>query len=207
MHEYVFILPIMLFLLLGVMSPGPSFLLVAQTAMSRSRTEAMGVAIGMGLGATLFAVVACYGLFALIAMVPWLYALLKVIGGVYLCFLAIKMWKSAGQDTPGRTALSSRAGFLKMLFAGFITQVSNPKTALVFGSAFAAFLPKEVPDYSVLIVSVSALLIDSGWYIIVAMLLSTPGAQAAYGKFKKHLCRLAGGFMAAMGVKLFLTQP
>ena len=94
MHEYIFILPILLFLLLGVMSPGPSFILVAQTAMAKSRSEAIAVSVGMGAGATIFAVIASVGLFVLIETVPWLYIALKVIGGSYLCYLAFKMWEA-----------------------------------------------------------------------------------------------------------------
>ena len=88
MHEYIFLLPIFLFLLLGVMSPGPSFILVAQTAMAKSRTEAIAVSVGMGMGATIFAIIASVGLFVLLNSVTWVYLGLKVVGGSYLCFLS-----------------------------------------------------------------------------------------------------------------------
>jgi threonine/homoserine/homoserine lactone efflux protein len=84
--------------------------------------------------------------------------------------------------------------------------LSNPKTALVFGSAFAAFLPKDVPDYTSYLVSASAFLIDTAWYSLVAILLSTEKAQYTYMKFKKYICRAAGGFMGIMGVKLLTNQ-
>ncbi|WP_283107043.1 LysE family transporter [Shewanella surugensis] len=91
MHEYLFLIPIFLFLLLGVMSPGPSFIFVAKTAMAQSRKEAISVAIGMGVGATLFAIIASVGLFVILDTISWLYSAIKIIGGGYLCFLAFKM--------------------------------------------------------------------------------------------------------------------
>ena len=203
MHEYIFLLPISLFILLGVMIPGPSFILVAQTAMGKSRVEAIAVSIGMGVGATIFAIIASVGLFVLLNTVPWLYIALKVIGGSYLCFLAFKMWKnSKGSMTDDSAAIETNIGIVKMFFVGLFTQLSNPKTAIVFGSAFAAFLPKEVPEYSYYLISASAFLIDSIWYILVATLLSTSKAQNTYVKFKKYICRVASGFMGVMGVKL-----
>jgi threonine/homoserine/homoserine lactone efflux protein len=48
-------------ILFGAMSPGVSFLLVARTAMSSSRRAALSVAVGMGFGALIFAVIALAG--------------------------------------------------------------------------------------------------------------------------------------------------
>lgn len=207
MHEYIFLLPIFVFLLLGVMSPGPSFILVAQTAMAKSRSEAIAVSVGMGVGATIFAIIASAGLFVLLDTVPWFYIGLKVVGGSYLCFLAFKMWRSSNKPVDTNiTSNKKNSGILKMFFSGLFTQLSNPKTAIVFGSVFAAFLPKDVPEYSYYIIAASTFIIDSVWYVLVATLLSTSKAQKAYIKFKKYICRVAGTFMGGLGVKLIFSQ-
>lgn len=43
---------------LGAISPGPSFVLVARTAVARSRTDGLATALGMGVGGVFFAVAA-----------------------------------------------------------------------------------------------------------------------------------------------------
>ncbi|WP_340679079.1 LysE family transporter [Paraglaciecola sp.] len=207
MHEYIFLLPIFLFLLLGVMSPGPSFILVAQTAMAKSRAEAIAVSVGMGAGATIFAVIASVGLFVLLDTVPWFYIGLKVAGGSYLCFLAFKMWRSSNESLETKSdSTKTNNGALRMFFTGLFTQLSNPKTAIVFGSVFAAFLPKYIPEYSYYLIIVSTFLIDTIWYVLVATLLSTSKAQKSYVKFKKYICRTAGTFMGVLGIKLIFIQ-
>ena len=206
MDDYIFLLPIFLFLLLGVMSPGPSFIFVAQIAMAKSRADAIAVSVGMGIGATVFAIIASVGLFVVLNAIPWFYIALKVIGGGYLCFLAIKIWRSSKEPiTHNLVSNKTSSGIINMFFAGLLTQLSNPKTAIVFGSAFAAFLPKEVPEYSYLLISVSTFVIDSAWYMLVAVVLSTSKAQSTYAKFKKYICRLASGVMGIMGVKLLAS--
>ena len=70
LEQYLFLLPIAMLLLFGAMTPGPSFILVAQTAMSKSRSEAMCISIGLGLGASIFAFIASMGLIALFDAVP-----------------------------------------------------------------------------------------------------------------------------------------
>lgn len=207
MNEYLFLIPISVFLLIGVMSPGPSFVLVAQTAMAKSRLDAIAVSIGMGIGAVIFATIASVGLFVVLNSVPWLYVGLKIIGGSYLCFLAFKMWKAADDPLVHNSSDNGAAyGIVKMFFIGLLTQLSNPKTAIVFASAFAAFLPQEPPDYAYLLIVIFAFLIDSLWYMLVSILLSTAKAQKVYAKFKSVICKLASGFMGAMGVRLLSNQ-
>ncbi|NQY92796.1 MAG: LysE family transporter [Campylobacteraceae bacterium] len=202
MYEYFFILPIILALLLGSMSPGPSFLIVAQAAMAKSRSEAIAISIGMGAGAALFALLASIGLYMVIENVPWLYALLKIAGGIYLCYLAYKIWKSSKIQSDEIIENNNVNGVFKSFLLGFITQISNPKTAIVFAGVFAAFLPSEVPAYSYLILCILSFVVDAIWYIVVSLVLSTKKAQGTYTKHKKKITTLFSGFMGVMGLKL-----
>lgn len=59
--------------LLAVLSPGPSFLVVARTAMASSRAAGIWAALGMGVGSLIWAVAALFGLNLLFTLVPWLY--------------------------------------------------------------------------------------------------------------------------------------
>ena len=70
MTEYLFLLPVSVALILGVMSPGPSFVLVSQTAMSKSRSAGIAISLGMGVGSAIFTVLAALGLYVLLESVP-----------------------------------------------------------------------------------------------------------------------------------------
>ncbi|MBN4055575.1 LysE family translocator [bacterium AH-315-K03] len=207
MMEYFFLLPISLALFVGVVSPGPSFLLIAQTAVAKSRSDAIATSVGLGVGAAVFALVASAGLYVVLESVPWVYVFLKVIGGLYLCFLAYKIWISAQvpmlNDTTNQPC---RAGVFRSFFVGLFTQLSNPKTAVVFMGVFAAFLPEQVPSNSYLFVCLLAFIIDASWYCLVSVVLSTKKAQRTYSKYKFYISRVAGGFMGFMGLKLASNQ-
>src|ERR1043165_1528940 len=82
-------------LTVGVVSPGPSFVMIARTAVSSSRSDGVAAAVGMGTGGVLFAVAALVGLQAFLLAVPSLYLLLKVLGGLYLAYLGLRIWRSA----------------------------------------------------------------------------------------------------------------
>ena len=98
-------------LALGAMSPGPSFVLVARTAIARSRADGLAAALGMGIGGVIFAVLVVLGLQAALRHVPALYLVLKVAGGIYLFYLGIRIWRGATEPLaitdPGERMKSS----------------------------------------------------------------------------------------------------
>ncbi len=197
------LLGIMIAIGIGAMSPGPSFVLVSRISVANSRLHGLAAALGMGLGGAFFAVLALAGLVALLEKVEWLYLVLKIAGGLYLVHLGIAIWRGARQPitvetTDGRAALSvSRA-----LALGLITQVSNPKTAVVYASIFAALMPQNPPVAVILALPPIIFLIEASWYAVVALAFSAPRSQRAYLSGKLWIDRLAGAVIGALGLRL-----
>ena len=205
MGEYSFLIAIAIVFIFGTISPGPSFIFVAKTAVSKPFSEGIGVSIGLSIGAVFFTLLAIFGLYALFETVPFLYGIFKLFGGVYLLYLAYKIWKHSGESLLMDMKLEkSSKGFFKAMLFGFITQISNPKTAIIIGSIFAALLPKELPAYSELLLCLIAFSIDAIWYSMVVILLSTKKSQKIYLQFKKYIDRVAGTLLAALGIKIAL---
>ena len=202
LEQYLFLLPIAMLLLFGAMTPGPSFILVAQTAMSKSRSEAMCISLGLGLGASIFAFIASMGLIALFDAVPEFYVAFKVLGGLYLCYLGVKMWRSSKSKVDSTDAeLTNKPAHFKAVFLGLATQLSNPKTAIVFSSVFAAMLPVKVPAHTTSVLVAGVFVLNFSWYSLVSVLLSSPKAQASYLRFKSYINKGASVLMGSMGSK------
>lgn len=202
LEQYLFLLPIATLLLFGAMTPGPSFILIAQTAMSKSRAEAMCISIGLGLGASTFAFIASMGLIALFDAVPEFYVAFKVLGGLYLCYLGIKMWRASKSNVVSDGAeLTNKPAHFKAVVLGLTTQLSNPKTAIVFSSVFAAMLPMKIPVYTTSILVVGVFVLNFSWYFLVSILLSSQKAQASYLRFKSYINKGSGVLMGSMGSK------
>jgi threonine/homoserine/homoserine lactone efflux protein len=184
---------------LGAMSPGPSFLLVARTSVARSRADALAMALAMGVGGVLFALMALAGMHAVLATVPMLYGVLKAVGGAYLVYLAWGMWRKAAQPIDlQKAAISSKRSF----WLGLATQLSNPKTAVFYGSVFVSLLPRDMPLWAIVVLPTLIFCIEAGWYAIVALALSTPAPAAAYLRWKAWIDRAAGSVMGLLGIKL-----
>jgi len=73
MEAIIVLVPLLGAILIGAISPGPSFVLVARTAIAVSRLDGLAAAAGMGVGASFFAAAALAGLHAVLMSVPALY--------------------------------------------------------------------------------------------------------------------------------------
>ena len=192
-------------LLVGAISPGPSFVVVAQTAISRSRADGLAAALGMGLGGVAFGALALLGLQTLLAQAPWLYLVLKLLGGAYLLYIAVRLWRAAADplavpEPPQAGASALRGSFL----LGLATQISNPKTAVVYASVFAAFLPASMPAWVLMLLPALIFAVEAGWYALVALVFSASGPRAVYLRSKLLADRLAGAVMGLLGLKLMI---
>ena len=204
MQELTAILGISAALSIGAASPGPSFLVVARLAVSSSRRDGLYAALGMGVGGLIFACLSLLGLHGLLLAVPPLYVALKVLGGLYLVYLGVRIWRGAGKPLTGRD-IAANTGFqpaTRSFALGLSTQISNPKTALVYASVFAVFLPAASTIAFNLCVAGLVFLIEAGWYAFVAVALSSERPRHVYLRCKTWIDRTAGAVMIALGLKL-----
>src|SRR5215212_7463590 len=169
--ESLFVLaPLLGAILIGAISPGPSFVLVARTAIAVSRLDGVGAALGMGLGASIFAAGALLGLQAVLTSIPSVYIGIKIIVGLYLLYLAVRLWRSASETiTIADAPRDTQSTVLRSFFLGLATQLSNPKTAVVYASIFAAMLPSGQTWSSTFAIVPLIFAIETGWYALVAI--------------------------------------
>lgn len=191
---------------LGAMIPGPSFVLVARNAIGLSRSDGLATAIGMGAGGIFFGSIALAGLYTLLQAVEWLYIGLKVVGGAYLIFVASRIWRGAAHPIKVDDGLATRSSNARKSFwMGVTTQLSNPKTAIWYGSIFAALLPQHPPLWCYFVLPPLVFCVEAGWYTIVALCFSSRGPREVYLRAKKRVDRLAAIAISALGLRLILT--
>jgi threonine/homoserine/homoserine lactone efflux protein len=200
-------------LLIGAISPGPSFVLVSRVAVASSRNEALFASLGMGVGGALFACMALLGLATLLNEVPWLYLGLRIIGGGYLVYLGWRIWITAKQpfDAPAQQSRTNTFTTVpaarshprtKAFVLGLVTQVSNPKTAIVYASIFASLMPADPSLWMLYAIPPLVFAVEAGWYALVAHLFSRRRAKLTYLRSKTWIDRTAGFVLASLGGKL-----
>jgi threonine/homoserine/homoserine lactone efflux protein len=189
-------------LLMGAISPGPSFVFVVRTAVAESRGAGLAAALGMGVGAFIYGVLAVIGLRTLMEEGGILLMLLKIAGGIYLVYLAWKIFRHAHEPIVVQSEEHRQASVARGFWQGLGTQLSNPKIVAVFGAVFAALMPENAPLW--LYVALPALIFvqETAWYGLVALAFSANRPRAIYLGAKLWIDRVAAALIAMLGVRL-----
>lgn len=192
--------------LLATMSPGPGFVMVARTAAEKSRSAGVAAALGMTVGAFVWALAAMFGLALLLTQVTWLYRAVQILGALYLLYLAVMIWRGAREPLVLDSAATASETPWRAFLLGSAVQLSNPKVAVFFGSIYVALLPAHAPAWFWAAALAAVLINESLWYAAVALVFSAAPARRAYGRAKLWLDRAMAGFLGAIGAKLLFDR-
>ncbi|PLX60522.1 LysE family translocator [Sedimenticola selenatireducens] len=200
--------------LLGVFIP--TFFFVSVTpGMCMTLSMTLGMTIGVRrtfwmmagelLGVGLVAAAAVIGVATLMLRYPMLFELFKYVGGAYLIYLGIQMWRSRGKlsidlDCPRH----DRATGIALAVQGFVTAVANPKGWAFFISLLPPFINDQQPMLPQLALLLGLiLLIEFGCLVLYASGGRTLSLFLQQRGNVRLLNRLAGTLM--MGVGLWLA--
>jgi RhtB (resistance to homoserine/threonine) family protein len=194
---------------LAVMSPGPSFLLVARTSLARSRRSGQVMALGIASGSCIYAAATLFGLTLVLAYLPALAAAVQLGGGLYLCWLGLRMLMSRGAELPLDGVAPPPAPLPGDLWRayrqGVIANLANPKVVAFFIGLFATVITPGMPIWARIAVLAGITLIDAAWHLALATLFSASKAQGIYRRFGRWIDRLFGGLLIVVGARLILT--
>ena len=183
------LLPILVVLVLGAMSPGPSLVVLLRNTMEGGQARGVSCGIGHGIGFGIYAFVAIAGIAQLKASASNAATLLEITGGIFLLFLAAMMFKGSDEESVHKR--STRRGFAE----GFLIAFLNPKILVFLIAIFSQFVQPEFTWVERLTIAVIAMLIDGGWYVLVSLLISE---TKALSKLQQH----ARGFEMTMATVL-----
>ena len=185
--------------LMAVISPGPSFLITARTAVAQSRGDGIKVALGLGAGTVIWSAAALLGLNAVFHAVPVLFMGMKIAGALFLLYIAWMIFAHAAEplkiEGGGEVAGNP---FVK----GFLTQIANPKVAVFFGSIFIAMLPAQVPLWMTVALILIVSFNEVWWYSVVALFFGAGPVRNFYLRAKVWIDRVTGLFLGVLGLRL-----
>ncbi len=190
--------------LMAAVSPGPAVLMAARTGVTEGMRTGVFLALGIGAGAVVWASAALFGLAIVFQLAPALLMALKLVGGAYLLWLAWHLWRDADQpivDAGGRAPRSAPAAFR----LGVVTQLANPKPAVMFSAIFVGTVPPGTPVWVLAALLAVVFLNESLWNIFVARVFSLPRTRAGYLRLKGVIDRTFGGLLALLGVRIAVS--
>ncbi|MCJ2133913.1 LysE family translocator [Methylobacterium sp. J-026] len=188
-------------LALGVAAavPGPGVVALIARALGSGFRAAMAFSAGLILGDLTFLSAAVFGLALIAETLGEVFIVVRLCAGLYLTYLAVRLWRSAGQTDRVEGGPADRP--LASFVAGLTITLANPKT-IVF---YLAVLPTLVDLRAVTPGDYASLV---GLTASVLVLVMTPYAALAARardslrkpRFRTRLNRSAAAIMAGAAI-------
>lgn len=193
--------------LLMVLTPGPNMIYLISRSISQGRLAGLISLAGVALGFVFYMLCAAFGITSFVVAIPYAYDAIRMAGAVYLLYLAYKtirsqttilVVKSLNYDQPS-----------KLFLMGFLTNLFNPKIAIMYLSLLPQFFHPEnghilAQSISlgliqiVISLSVNAVIVFSAAHI--ALFLQQ---RASWAQLQKWLM---GTVLSALALRILLEQ-
>jgi len=131
-----------------VLTPGPNMVYLISRSICQGRTAGLISLGGVALGFVVYMLCAAFGITALVMAVPYAYDVLRLGGAAYLLYLAWQAVKPGGRS-PFEVRNLPKDSPKKLFTMGFITNLLNPKIAIMYLSLLPQFID---PDHGSVLV-------------------------------------------------------
>ncbi|TQR63767.1 LysE family transporter [Acinetobacter sp. RF14B] len=189
------------------LSPGPDVLLIAKSAASTTRTNALKIIAGISVGIVVWVVLTLAGFTVLINQFPWIQQLLMIVGGLFLAKMGWAMLSGGWQSFKNRhqTADDSKAmNEPKSYFTlGLFTNLSNPKTLIYFSSVFSLALSSTASQYLKAQLTVIIPLQTFITFSLLMLLISRPKIKNLYQRSSSYIDIASGGLFLIFALWLW----
>jgi threonine/homoserine/homoserine lactone efflux protein len=179
--------------------PGPTVLLVISYALGHGRKPAAAIIAGVALGDLTSMTASMLGLGAVLATSAAIFTALRWIGGAYLIYLGIKLWR-APVPTPD-LAESPMARPLRMLAHSYAVTALNPKSIIFFVAFVPQFLQANRPFlHQVVILEVTFVTLATLNAALFALLAAAARQRLREPRLQRAVNRTGGSLLIGAGL-------
>jgi threonine/homoserine/homoserine lactone efflux protein len=182
-------------------TPGVDMLYAVSRTLTGGLRAGLAAALGISAGCVVHALLAAFGLAALLAVSAWAFSAIKWAGAAYLVWLGVGMLREAfrhGNGHAAAVAADPRVTAFAIFRQGLLTNVLNPKVALFFLAFLPQFIAPESEHKALAFLALGGWLLVQSLFFLIALVAVTAWLRRLGGS--PRLARLLNG----VGGLLFL---
>lgn len=189
---------------LAVVSPGPNMIAVIGASMGAGRRSGLSLALGISAGSLCWGVLSIAGLTSLMNTYASAVIYIKLLGALYLLWLAVKSFKSAmtASEFPAPLPGEKRRD-TEYFWRGVIVQMTNPKAALTWLAILAVAVDVHTPYWVGTSLVLTVVVVSLLAYIGYALVFSSARVVALYRRLRRGIEASLGVFFCLASYKLF----
>ncbi|QLE85313.1 MULTISPECIES: LysE family translocator [Shewanella] len=187
-------------------TPGMCMTLAMTLGMSIGVRRTLWMMIGELVGVAIVAIAAVLGVASVMLNYPQVFEVLKWVGGAYLAYIGINMWRAKGKMAIVEGQQTDRSiSNMTLMSQGFVTAIANPKGWAFMISLLPPFINVDRAVAPQLLMLLSVIMMTE----FVSMLAYATGGKSlrlflSRGDNIKWMNRIAGSLMVGVGFWLAL---
>ncbi|MCB8876068.1 LysE family translocator [Acidisoma silvae] len=180
--------------------PGPTVLLVMSYALGHGRKPAAAIVAGVALGDLTAMSASMLGLGAVLATSAAIFTALRWVGGAYLIYLGIKLWRAPVQTAdPAGEAPQARPW--RMLAHAYAVTALNPKSIIFFVAFVPQFLQTGRPFlHQVLILEATFVTLATVNAALYGLLAAAARERLRASRLQRAVNRTGGSLLIGAGL-------
>ncbi len=190
-------------------TPGPDMTLFVGRALSEGRAAGFACMLGAMTGIVIHTALVALGLSALIVASPEAFFVLKLVGALYLVWLAYQAIRHGSAFSPGTGEARAKRSFFANWATGLGINLLNPKIILFFMTFLPQFVSASDPDAPAKLFFLGALFIPLSLPITVPMVIAAD-RFSAFLKRSPRVTRVIdyvfAGVFSAFALRILMTQ-
>lgn len=207
MIDWWLLMTVIIIHILGLVSPGPDFVIAVKHSLQYSRATGFWTALGIGLGIIVHVSYCFLGIAFIVSQSILLFNIIKLCGAGYLIFLWIKAllsWKS--DQTVVTTEQQQDISPLTAIKIGFLTNALNPKATVFFLWLFTTVVPVHISLINQIAISSTMVVLTIVWFSIVVFLFTQKKVQRAFNTYSYWIMKIFWAVLVWLGLKIALTK-
>ncbi len=191
--------------LLGLISPGPDFIITVKQSLSSGRLAGYYTALGITAGISVHITYCILGLGLIISQSILALNVLKYAGAIYLIYLGVKALRSKAEVATEIRAVQSQTP-VQAFRTGLLTNLLNPKATLFILSLFTVVVKPHTSiatqfSYGLMMATSTML-----WFTLVSTVLTIKPIREQFQRFKHWIDRTMGVALIALGIKIVTSK-
>jgi Putative threonine efflux protein len=174
MPDFLPELPVILaFALAGfvlAVTPGPDMALFVSRTMNWGRSHGFATVLGALTGIAVHTTLVAFGISVLIVTAPAAFWVLKIVGALYLVWLAIQAVRAGGGILVVKAG-GKQPSFWQSYLTGLGINLTNPKVALFFVTFLPQFVSADDPDASAKLLFLGVEFVAVSLPVVIAIVL------------------------------------
>ncbi|MFB5281020.1 LysE family translocator [Peribacillus sp. Hz7] len=193
-----------------IILPGPDTAIATKNTVTVGKVGGLKTVLGICCALLIHTSAAVLGLSAIIVKSALLFSIFKYVGAVYLLYLGVKtLWSLKKKEETASVEMNKKSKFVSTscFKQGFLTDILNPKVAILFLTFFPQFVdPGSNTFLPFVIMGTTYTVLTAVWSLLYVYLINYISDFMKKPKTQNIIEGITGTILIGFGIKLFLEK-